>query len=138
MTIEHKIVDPGSFYYLNDDGEWLGIDIGDCQLTKYDTIWIKSYRPRRGGDYIHQPPRNLSKDNSLQLPVTWAMQRLQVPSPGNPEMSDDDVYTTWFGLDVRNIGEAAQKNLSQIRYLLIPCGALEARKIPGFQGGCIP
>jgi hypothetical protein len=135
MKTEYKIVDPGSFYYVDNEGEeWLGIDIGDCQLAKYDTIWVKSYRPH----HIRQPPRNLGMDNSLRLTMTLAMQRLRLPPPGDPEMLDDDVYTVWFGLNVRSISKATQKNLSQVRFLLIPCNALQERKIPGFQGGCIP
>ena len=139
MANECKITDPGAFYHCDEEGkEWLGIDIRDCQLGIHDTVWIKSQRPRRGGDYIRQPPSNLTRGNSLRLPITWTQQRLLSPPPDDPEMLSSDPHTVWFGLDVRGIGQDTQKDLGAIRFLLIPCDALEAKRVPGFEGGCIP
>lgn len=139
MANEYKITDPGAFYYCDEQrNEWLGIDIKECELETCDILWMKSCHPRRGGDCIRQAPLNLSADNSLRLPQTWTRQRLLLPPPDDPEMSSSGSDTVWLGLDVRDIRHEANKDLHMIQFLLIPCGALEAEKIPGFEGGCFP
>ena len=138
MAAEYRITDPRSFRYSDGQKDWLGVDIRDCQFYMYDIVWIKSPRPRIGGDFIRQPPPDFHMDNSLRVTLTEARRCILLPPSSDPELSNSDHYATWLGLDVSNIDQTTQRALGAVQFLLIPCSALEAQRVPGFEGGCVP
>ena len=142
MTTNCEIAEPKrTFHYWDksdNDNELLGIDIRGCELETCDTLWVRAYCPRRGGDLIPPPPDDFTEESSLRLSLTWAWERFLLHKPDAPRTSSGDLDTVWFGLDVHDIGQCAKKDLSKIQFLLIPCDALEAAKVPGFESGCIP
>ena len=135
---EYKLSDPRcTFHYFGEnDKEWLGVELGDCKLAEYDTLWIKSYRPRRGGDHISQPPSGFTEKTALRLPIDFAFNRLLHPKKSKSRMPGGDLDTVWFGLDIRDWDQTARKDLNTLQSILIPCDALKAKEIPGFEGGC--
>ena len=136
MANEHKIDDPTQVFHYWDkkNSEWLVMDIRDCRLEACDTLWVRTYRARRGqGELIRPSPYDLTEENSLRFP--HCPQRLLQPEVGT-SLSPSDQDTVWLGLDLRDIDQYVQRDLSKIQFLLIPCSALEAARIPGFEGGC--
>ena len=125
-------------YWDKSDNELLGIDIQGCELEACDSLWVRAYCPRRGGDLTPPPPDDFTEENSLRLPFTWALERLSICKPDACRTSSGNLDTVWFGLDVHDIGQHAKRDLGKIEFLLIPCDALEEAKVPGFESGCTP
>ena len=130
---EYKINDPGCAFPYRDaeNNEWLGISINGCRLESCDRIWIRCWRPRRGGYPSPQPPANLAEETTLWLP--HCPERILRPEPGTDQELGNDSGTVHFGLDVRGI-RPSHKDLRVIRVVLIPCSTLEAT-VPGFEEG---
>lgn len=143
MVTKCKIEDPQRvFHHWDENGidEWLVIDIQGCQLETCDILWIRTHRARRGGGQLIRPlpyDYDLTEENSLRFPH-WP-ERLLQPEEAELALSpDSDPDTVWFGLDVHDIGQYTEKDLSKIRFLLIPCSALEEAKVTSFEDGCTP
>jgi hypothetical protein len=135
-----KIDDPEQVRHHWDDNnrEWLTINIQGYQLEVCDTLWIRTYRAKRGrGELIPPLLDNLTKENSLRFP--HCPERLQQPEAESPLLlPSSDRDTVWLGLDVHDIDRYVEKDLSKIQFLLIPCSALEAARITSFEDGCTP
>jgi hypothetical protein len=133
MAKESEMIGPERTFVIDD--ECLGVDVRGCELVGCDTLRIRTYRPRRGGDYLSAPPEDFTgEEGSLRFP--HCPERLSPCSPESPLPPGTDLHIACFDADIHDIGQYA--NLSKIRFLLIPCSALEAAKIPGFERGCIP
>jgi hypothetical protein len=138
MKNKCEVTDPGTFYYVDAEVEWLGINIEHCSLEACDILWVKTCYPRRQGDRIRPAPSDLKKENSIRLPFSWAYQRLLPHGPDDSRTIGGSGDTVWFGLDIHDINRQVQNDLGAVRYLLIPCNAMEEKKVPGFGRGCIP
>ncbi len=133
---EYKINDPGCAFPYRDakNNEWLGISIYGCKLESCDRIWIRCWRPKRGGYPSPLPPADLTEETTLWLP--HYPERILRPEPEADQQPSDVSETVRFGLDVRGI-RPSNKDLSKIQTIFIPCSTLEA-KVPGFEGGFYP
>lgn len=115
----------------------LAIDIQGCDLQLCKIIWVRTFRVRRG-EHLLIPELEVpvSKKNSLRFP--HCPERILLPEPGSP-LVPTDIDTVWFGFqihDMEHLAREAAKDLNEIHYLIIPCSALEAAQIPGFEEGC--
>jgi len=124
-------VGPERIFVIN--AKWLGVDVRGCELMDRDMLRIRTWRPKRGGDYLSLPPRDFVEDKSLHFP--HCPERLSY-HPESVLSSSNDLDMVCFVVDVHDIGQ--NRNLDRVQFLLIPCSALEAARIPGFEGGCIP